>query len=121
MWCNDLVMDAALDVILDNVTHAYACSAQPTTYAEATSTYSLGGAALSLAAVTKANGAVDGRRITIPTVTITGTVAGIVSHIALVDGDTLYYVNELTALITWPDIGYGIAVPAFDIEFGDPS
>lgn len=40
-WQNDLMLDAALDYIKNNATQLCVCNAQPTTYAQATSTYKL--------------------------------------------------------------------------------
>jgi hypothetical protein len=93
----DTVFDNGLTVLDTNGTRIDICSQEPTTYAEATSTYTLGNATVNTGA--PANGAVDGRRVTVPAITtgsVTGT--GTATHWSLTNGSsTLYATGPLTA------------------------
>jgi hypothetical protein len=61
----DSVLDAALDYVIDNAENVYVCSAEPTTFLEASSTYKLGTKA-SPSFTGPADDAVhDGRKITL--------------------------------------------------------
>ncbi|HEY7823423.1 MAG TPA: hypothetical protein VIG24_11335 [Acidimicrobiia bacterium] len=62
---NDAVLDAALNYIVTNGTRYDLCATEPTTYAEATSTKSLGTTTLSGADYTVANGTTSGRKVTV--------------------------------------------------------
>lgn len=70
---HDDVLDGALNVIKNNTENLYICSAQPTTFAEASSTYKLG-----VKAAPGFTGPADhtsGRKLTIDAIT-DGTVSG---------------------------------------------
>lgn len=119
-WQNDLVLDAACDYLKNNVTQEIVCSAQPTSYAEATTTYKIASkTGLTSANFTgAANGDVSGRKITVNaqnTDAATATASG--THIALCSGSALLYVTTMTSqLITTGNV---VAIPAWDIEFAD--
>ena len=129
-WCNDASMDAMLNHIKFSVTKLCLCSAQPATYAEATTQHdgSTGNYMLGVADITSAdftgpgNGVVSGRKITVGSVVDIPVLAtGTLTHIALCDGanSTLIYVSEcdeqlLTALNT-------VTTPSYNIEIEDPS
>lgn len=79
----DSVLDAALQHIIDHGTRQDICSQEPSTYTEATSTYSLGNKT-GITVGAQANGVTSGRRVTIPAVTggsVTAT--GTATHNAL--------------------------------------
>ena len=61
----DSVLDGALDILKNNVTRQVACSAEPTTYAEANATYALADVTLASGDFTNANGDTSGRKNTI--------------------------------------------------------
>lgn len=87
----DIIFDSGLAYATANGTQIDICSAEPTTYAAATSTLTLGNDTVTTGAAT--NGAVDGRRVIVPAITagtVTGT--GTVTYWALTDG-----VSELLA------------------------
>lgn len=87
----DAVYDNGLSYAQTNGTQLDITSAEATTYAEATSTLTLGNDAVTVGA--PSNGAVDGRRVEVPAITagaVTGT--GTTTHWALTDG-----VGELIA------------------------
>lgn len=80
------------------------CSAQPTTYAEATSTYSLGSKVIPTGVGSASYSAfsddpIDGRRLFVEAqVGISITTAGTVTHVAITDGvSELIYVVPLTS------------------------
>lgn len=122
---DDSIMDAALAVIAtgDTIT---VCSAQPTTYAEATSTYKLADGTLTPGDgngdFTIANGDTSGRKVTISQqndldVDATNTA----THVAIcVSGtSTLLLVTTCTSQVLTS--GGTVTVPAFKDEIADPS
>tara|TARA_R110000764_G_scaffold147162_2_gene234990 strand:- start:2791 stop:3153 length:363 start_codon:yes stop_codon:yes gene_type:complete len=93
----DTVFDNGLTVVDTNGTRLDICSAEPTTYAQATSTLTLGNDTVNTGAPT--NGATDGRRVIVPAITagtVTGT--GTAAFWALTNGsNTLYATGSLSA------------------------
>lgn len=116
---NDLGLDAALDWFGAS-TKMTVCSAQPTTYAEATSDYMLAEIVIDSGDFAKADGDTSGRKVTVAQqadVTVTNT--GDATHVALVStaDSVLRYVTTcdtvtLTAAST-------VTFPAWDIEIAD--
>lgn len=121
----DAVLDAALEFIADNGDRLDVCSQQPTTYAEATSTYTLGNTTLTVGAgngdYTLGDGDTSGRKLTVAQQTgfnFSGT--GTATHVAITNGtDTLYAVTTITSQAVAS--GNPATVNAFDIEIGDPT
>lgn len=118
-WQNDLMLDAALDYIKNNCTQEAVCSAQPTTYAEATSTYKLAlKTGLTSGSFTHANGDTNGRKTTVAQqATITVDTGGTATHIALCSGSVLIYITTCTSQAL--SAGNTVTVPAWDIEIAD--
>ena len=119
---DDSVLDAALNAIKNGATQLCVCSTQPTTYTEATATYKLAlKTGLTAGSFTgPGNGDVSGRKITVgQQSTITIDTGGNAQHIALCSGSVLLFVTTCTlqALIG----GNTVTVPAWDIEFADPT
>ena len=114
----DATLDSMLDVITTNVDRLDICSTQPTTYTEATSTYSLGNKALS-GAWSKANGDVSGRKATCAQQTgVSIGTGGSAQHIAGTDGTSvLYFVTTCTSQTV--TAGNTATINAFDIEVLD--
>lgn len=118
-WSNDSVMDAALDKIATG-TIITVTTQQPTTRTEAVTTYKLAAKTVSGSAYAKSNGDTSGRKVTIAqqenlTVDTTGTA----THIAISDASNLLYVTTCTSqLLT---AGNTITIPAWKVEFADPS
>ncbi|MGW8177709.1 MAG: hypothetical protein ACWGQW_02775 [bacterium] len=84
-YLHDDVLDSGLSLITSDATHLYICSAQPTTYAEATSTYALGNKA-TITVGSPADRAGGGRKVAISAITdgsVTGT--GTAAYYAIVD------------------------------------
>lgn len=121
-WANDLVMDAALDVIA-TATRMDVCSAQPANFA--------GIAAVALADVTldsgdfsKANGDVSGRKVTVAAQNgILIDASGTATHVALsrVSDSTLLLVTTCTSQALVANGENTVNVPAFDDEIADPT
>lgn len=117
---NDDMLDAALNYLRLNVTRVCVCSAQPTTYTEAITTYELADVTVDSADFTLANGDTSGRKVTIGEQTgVSVDNNGDPSHIALVSvaDTTLRYVttcagDTLTA-------GGTVDLPAWDVEIAD--
>lgn len=121
-WSNDLFMDAALDY-LDQCTLMIACSAQPTTYAEATTTYALADVVMTADTdYTKANGDTSGRKATVAAKsTVTVDASGTATHIALcrTADSSLRYVTTCTSQAL--TAGNTVNFPAWDVEIADPT
>lgn len=121
------IPDAILDKTLDEIataTRQILCSAQPTTYTEANSTYALADVTLSGADFTKANGDTNGRKVTIgakSSVLIDASGTG--NHIALVrvSDTTLIYVTTCTSQAVTANGSNTVNFPAWDIELADPA
>lgn len=85
----DIVFDSGLSYADTNGTRIDICSQEPTTYAAATSTFTLGNKTGLNTGAPEA-GAVDGRRVIVPAITdgsVTGT--GTATHWALTDGTSV--------------------------------
>lgn len=118
----DAMLDAAFDW-LDQANLQVVCSAQPTTYTEATSTYALADVAMTVNTdYTKANGDTSGRKVTVAAKSgVTVDASGTATHLALVSsGDsTLRYVTTCTSQVL--TAGNTVNIPAWDVEIADPT
>ena len=96
-YINDSALDAGLNWIKTNGTSLHICSAEPTTYAEAATTYELAVAAVTLTG--PAAGDTSGRKVTIPQVSDDAVdTTGTATHWALTNGsDTLVATGSLAA------------------------
>lgn len=124
-WASDSVMDAALAYV-DDCTLLTVCSAQPTTYTEASDTYKLADIALTAGAgngdYTLANGDTNGRKLTVAQqANVDIDASGTATHVALsISGSsTLVYVTTCTSQALTS--GGTVTVPAWDIEISDPA
>lgn len=120
-YSNDLVMDAALDYISTS-TLLTVCSAQPTTYAEASSTYKLADVVTDSGDFAKANGDTNGRKVTIAQqANVPIDSSGTATHVALsISGSsTLVYVTTCTSQALTS--GGTVTVPGWDVEISDPA
>lgn len=121
----DAILDGMLAVIADSVDRIDICSTQPTTYAEATSTYSLGDVAVTAGAGngdwTLGNGDTNGRKLTLGQQTgVTIDSSGTAQHIAGTDGSSvLSFVTTCTSQAVTS--GNTATINAFDIEISDAS
>lgn len=120
MPVGDYVLDNGLSAIDTLASHVYLCSALPTTYTEATSTYALGNKNFGAGSVTgaPAAGSPNGRKVTTTAITdgsITAT--GTASHWAIVDSanSRLYAAYTLAATQAVTN-GNTFQLPAFDVR-----
>ena len=113
--------DGELDIIA-TATEIVVCSAQPTTYTEAHTTYKLAATTLSGGDFTKAAGSPDGRKVTIAAksgVSISNT--GTATHVALTitGSSTLVLVTTCTSQSLTS--GGTVDIPAFVFNAGAPT
>ncbi len=94
----DNVYDSGLSYVTSNGTRIDICSQEPTTYTQATSTYTLGNKA-SMTVGSPTNGATDGRKVVVPAITDGSvTASGTASHWALTNAsNTLIATGSLTS------------------------
>jgi len=118
-WQNDSMLDAGLDYIKNNATQESVCSAQPTTYAEATSTYKLAlKTGLTPGSFTIADGDAGGRKVTVAQqAAINVDANGNATHVALCSSSVLLFVTTCTsqALVA----GNTVTIPAWKDTLGD--
>ncbi len=113
----DAIIDQQLDQVVGDFSHA--CAGQPTNYTEAATTYQLASKAMTGGDFTKANGDVDGRKQTVPSVVdayIDNN--GLADHNAITKGTDLVDVTIITpsqALTA----GGTVTIAAWDHEIGD--
>jgi len=116
------MMDAALDYLKNNCTRMCVCSAQPTTYTEAITTYELAVVTIDSGDFAHANGDTSGRKTTVGgQAGITIDNSGTATHVALVSvsDTTLRYVTTCTSQAL--TAGGTVDFPDWDIEIADPS
>lgn len=118
----DIVLDAPADVI-DQSDKMIACSAQPTTFAEANATFALADAAMTPDTdYTKADGDVSGRKVTMAAKNgVTVDTSGTATHVALVRtaDSSLRYVTTCTSQALTS--GNTVNFPAWKVETRDPT
>lgn len=120
-WVNDLVNDAALDVIA-TATRLFVCSTQPATYAEAADDNNLATKTISGADFAKANGDSSGRKVTVAAQNgLNVDTGGTAQHVALgiAGTSTLVYVTTCTSQVLTQN--NTINIPAWKIELADPT
>jgi hypothetical protein len=121
-WQADIILDTALDYVKNNVTQMAVCSAQPATYAEATSTYKLAlKTGLTSGSFTgPADATPDGRKITVnQQAGIAVDSSGDATHIALCSGSVLLYVTTCTQQTLTS--GNTVTIPAWSATLRDAS
>jgi hypothetical protein len=93
------VLDAALNEIA-TATIMTACNAEPTTRAEAVTTYALADVVMAGGDFTNAEGDTNGRKVTVGAKAgVTIDASGDATHVALCDASVLLYVTILNSLI----------------------
>ncbi len=93
---SDAVLDGSLDILADNAVRVDICTTEPTTYAEATSTYTVANYVLTAGDGagdwTIANGDVSGRKLTLGAQSgNNGTGTGAALFLAFTDGAATLY------------------------------
>lgn len=119
-----VIPDARLDVMLDQLegTRIDVCSAEPTTYTEATSTYTLATTTLAGGDYTAANGDTSGRKNTIAAktgVSITGS--GTATHVCVTTSASSRIEFVTTCTSQALTSGGTVDIGSFKIELADPS
>lgn len=117
-FINDSALDALVNYVKTNGTRIDICSQEPTTYAEATSTYTLGNDTVTITGPT--NGATNGRSVTVPAVSdanVTGT--GTASHWALTDGSATLVATGALSSSQAVTSGNLFNLTTFDINAAD--
>jgi len=118
---HDDVLDAALDAIAA-ADEIVVCSAQPTTYVEAHTTYMLANHTLTSGDFTNANGDTSGRKVTVAQqADITITNSGTATHVALTDTGNAKLLLVTTCTSQSLTSGNTVTIPAFKDEIADPS
>ena len=121
------IPDAILDKTLDEIataTRQIFCSAQPTTYTEATATFALADVTLSGGDFTKSNGDTSGRKVTVAAKSsVLIDASGTGNHIALVrvSDTTLIYVTTCSSQAVTANGSNTLNFPAWDVEIADPT
>lgn len=127
-FASDDIMDAGLNVVVNNADQLVVCAGQPSTYSDATTDDGSGGNALGETAIgsgdfTLANGDTSGRKITAAAQSgISVDVSGTADHVAIVD-DTNSRLLLVTTLSSSQSVSAGgtMDVDAFDEELEDPA
>ena len=115
------VLDAALNYIKNNCDSMIACSAEPTTYTEAVTTYALADVAMTGTDFTVADGDVSGRKVTVGAKsTVTVDSSGTFTHVALVDTGNTKLLLVSTGTSQALTAGNTVNFPAWDDEIADP-
>lgn len=118
-FANDALLDAGLAILDTLGARLDICSAEPTTFAQATSTLSLGNkTGLDIGA--PADRSPNGRKVTVAAITTGGviTASGTATHFAITDGTRLLVAGPLAAPRATVS-GDAFTLPAFDIYFPD--
>ncbi len=117
------VFDAGLNVLDTEANRVDICSQEPASYAEATSTYTLGNStSISISAPT--DGDTSGRKVTLAAISsasVTGT--GSATHFAITDtsNSRLLITGSLSSGGQTVTTGNTFSLNALDIEIPDPS
>jgi hypothetical protein len=119
----DSVLDAALNVLKTTANLMMVCSAQPTTRAEAFTTYALADVAMATGDYTLADGdAGDGNGRKVTTAAKNGVLvdtSGTATHVALIDASNLLYVTTCTSQALTS--GNNVNIPAWKVQIADPT
>ena len=116
------VLDAALEYIESTGDEINVCSAQPTTYAEAHTTYMLAQHTMTSADYTVGDGDSSGRKVAVAQqADITITNSGTATHVAITDTGESKLLLVTTCTSQALTSGNTVTVPSFDDELSDPS
>lgn len=117
------VFDAGLNVLDTEANRVDICSQEPTSYAEATSTYSLGNTT-SISISSPTDGDTSGRKVTVSAISgASVTSSGSATHFAITDtsNSRLLIAGALSSGGQTVTTGNTFALNALDIEIPDPS
>jgi len=125
---SDDVIDAALNLIINNAGTRVACSAEPTDYSDATTDDGNGGVRIGSTAISAgdftgpADGDTSGRKVTVPQQTgVSVNVSGDVTHEAIVDDNNSRLLHVTTVPTTSVTTDGTMTLASRDHEIRDPS
>ena|SRR3990172_3500587 len=117
---SDLVIDNGPQYIKDNAILMTVCTTQPTTYAEATSTYKLADVVMASGDFTLSNGDTSGRKVRVAAKSsVPIDTSGTALFVALVDAAALLIVTTCTSQSL--TAGGTVDFPVWDDEIADPT
>lgn len=120
-FLTDEALDQGLDYIDTNGTRIDICSQEPTTYTEATSTYSLGNKTGLNTGATE-DGDSSGRKVVVPAITDGSvTATGTATHWALTDGTSILLASNTLSSSQAVTSGNTFTLGAIDITIPDPA
>lgn len=118
----DSVLDGAHNIVKNNCTRMCLCSAEPTTYTQAITTYELADVVMASGDFTNADGDTNGRKQTVAAKTAVAVDAsGTGTHVALVDvtGTALLRVTTCTSVAV--TAGGTVDFGSWKAEIADPT
>ena len=113
---SNAVIDGTLNVIA-TAGQMHACTAEPTTFTEATVTYSLGSGNMTGIDFSLSDD-VSGRKLTVAEQVFNIDAAGTCTHVALVTGSDLLFVTTTNSIALNP--GELVAIESFEVNVQDP-
>lgn len=114
----DTVLDQGLDYLVTNGTRIDICSAEPTSYTEATATYTLGNSTVTTGDET--DGDASGRKVTVAAITSGSvTASGTAAYWALTDGTSEFLASGILASSQPVTADASFTMSALDITFPD--
>jgi hypothetical protein len=121
-YAHDDVEDGSLNIVKNAATRLCVCSAQPTTYAEAITTYKLAIKTITSANFTgPADWGTSGRKLTVnEAAAVPVDASDDATHIALCDSATSKLLEVTTCTSQYLTAGNTVTVPAWDIQIADP-
>lgn len=114
------VFDSGLSALTSNGTRIDICTTEPTTYAEATSTYTLGNSSISIGSPADRTG--GGREVTVGSVSdasVTGT--GTAAFYAITDDSSVLYATGSLSTLQSVASGNTFSLGSFTIGIPDPA
>ena len=117
----DSVLDGLLEIIND-ATLMTVCNAQPTTYAEAATTFKLADVVMAGGDFTISNGDTDGRKVRVATkLAVPIDTTGTATHVALAISGSSTLLGATTCTSQALTSGGTVDVPVWDVEVADPT
>ena len=117
----DSVLDGLLEIIND-ATLMTVCNAQPTTYAEAATTFKLADVVMAGGDFTISNGDTNGRKVRVATkLAVPIDTTGTATHIALAISGSSTLLGATTCTSQALTSGGTVDIPVWDVEVADPT
>jgi len=117
----DSVLDGLLEIIND-ATLMTVCNAEPTTYAEAATTFKLADVVMAGGDFTISNGDTNGRKVRVATkLAVPIDTTGTATHVALAISGSSTLLGATTCTSQALTSGGTVDVPVWDVEVADPT